>query len=91
MQSNTLSVVLRDAWDHGNLQVITKHTPERATEAHISVIAHVTAEELLRELTDTEQVNGFEIASCSSLSVARSGCRTAPRSPRTSPPSWWTS
>jgi len=58
-QGSTLSAVLRDAWDRGDLRVTTKNAPIRATGAHVSVLAHVTEEELRRELTDTETVNGF--------------------------------
>jgi DNA-binding transcriptional ArsR family regulator len=58
-QGSTVSAVLRDAWDRGDLRITTRNSPIRATGAHVSVIAHVTEEELRRELTDTETVNGF--------------------------------
>jgi hypothetical protein len=58
-EGNTLSATMRDAWDHGNLHVLTKNTPLEATGAHISVVGHITQEELLRNLTATEQANGF--------------------------------
>jgi len=54
----TLSTVLREAWDRPDLRVMTK-TPVKATGAHISVIAHITTEELLRQLQDTEAASGF--------------------------------
>jgi hypothetical protein len=57
-QGNTLSVVLRRAWDDGSLQVLTR-TATKATGAHISVIGHITLEELKRCLSATEQANGF--------------------------------
>jgi hypothetical protein len=57
--SNTLSPVLREAWDSGNLAVLTKTSPAHATDAHISVIAHITRDELRRYLTTTETGNGF--------------------------------
>lgn len=56
---NTLSPVLRSAWDGNDLQLITKHAPCKATHAHISLVAHVTKDELRRELTATEMGNGF--------------------------------
>jgi hypothetical protein len=56
---NILSPVLRQAWDTGTLHPLTKTNPIRATEAHISVIGHITRDELLRHLNDTEQANGF--------------------------------
>jgi len=54
-----LSPTLRQAWDTGNLSPLTKNNPIRATGAHISVIGHITREELLRHLTETEQANGL--------------------------------
>lgn len=58
-QGNTLESVLRDAWDRGNLRVLTRSNPLRATGAHISLIAHVTVDELRRELSDISIANGF--------------------------------
>lgn len=56
---NTLSSTLRDAWDRGDLRTMTKGSPERATAAHVSVLAHITRDELRRQLTSTERANGF--------------------------------
>jgi hypothetical protein len=58
-QGNTLSAVLRQAWEGGDLRSLTKNSPARATGAHISLIGHITAEELRRYLSATEQANGF--------------------------------
>jgi hypothetical protein len=58
-QGNTLSALLRQAWETGNLGTLVKNNPTRATGAHISVIAHTTGEELQRYLTNTEMANGF--------------------------------
>jgi hypothetical protein len=58
-QGNNLSPVLRRAWDDGDLQVLAKTVPTRATGAHIGLVAHITEEELRRSLTDTEAANGF--------------------------------
>jgi hypothetical protein len=58
-QGNTLSAVLRDAWDHGNLRTLIKNNPNRATDAHISLVAHITDEELRRYLDRTEMANGL--------------------------------
>ena len=42
---NTLSPVLRDAWDGKPvLGTLTKASPTRATNAHVSVIGHSTPE-----------------------------------------------
>ena len=58
-KTNSLSAVIRDAWDSGDLRTLTKNEPMRATGAHISILGHVTREELRRELTETERANGF--------------------------------
>ena len=58
-EGNTLSPIIRRAWDLGNLESMTKNSPARATGAHISIIGHVTRQELLRYLTATEAGNGF--------------------------------
>ena len=58
-QGATLSAVLREAWDTGSLASLTRQSPLRATNAHVSVIGHITAEELRRCLTSTEIANGF--------------------------------
>jgi len=56
---NTLSAVIREAWDRGDLAILTKNSPARASEAHVSIIGHITREELLRTLNATERANGF--------------------------------
>jgi Protein of unknown function (DUF3987) len=58
-EGSTLSAVLRNAWDCDDLRVLTRNSPLRATGAHISVIGHITAEELRRELSTTDAANGF--------------------------------
>ncbi len=58
-EGNILSATIRQAWDHGDLHPLTKNNPIRATGAHISIIGHITRDELLRYLTETEQGNGF--------------------------------
>ncbi len=58
-ENNTLSAVLRQAWDEGKLQTLTRKESARATNAHVSVIGHITADELKRKLSDTATANGF--------------------------------
>jgi len=58
-ESNILSGVIRSAWDSGDLNNLTKNSPARATGAHISLIVHITQDELRRELTATDTANGF--------------------------------
>jgi hypothetical protein len=61
---NNLSSVLRAAWDGKRvLQMLTKVVPEQATDAHVSIIGHITLDELLQGLlkgvNNTEAYNGF--------------------------------
>ena len=58
-EGNSLSGVLRDAWDGLTLAPMTKANRVRATDPHIGIVGHVTQDELLRNLRDTETVNGF--------------------------------
>jgi hypothetical protein len=58
-EGNTLSSVIRQSWDGDTLRVMTRHQPLKASGAHISIVAHITEEELGRELTDTDTLNGF--------------------------------
>ncbi len=58
-EGNTLSSVIRQAWDRGDLGTMTKHTPAKATGTHISIIGHITSDELRRYLDRTEIGNGF--------------------------------
>ena len=56
---NTLSAVIRQAWDKGHLCSVTKNSPAKATGTHISILGHITKNELLRYLDSTEASNGF--------------------------------
>jgi hypothetical protein len=56
---NTLTEVLRRGFDGINQQILTKNTPLKATAPHISLLGSITADELRRELTETQQANGF--------------------------------
>jgi hypothetical protein len=56
---NTLSGVLRDAWDNGELSVLTRHQPLRASGVHASIVGHITIDELRRYLNDVDVFNGF--------------------------------
>ena len=58
-ESNILSAVVRQAWDSGFLRTLTKNNPAQATDAHISIVGHITQSELLRYLDNTEAGNGF--------------------------------
>ena len=58
-EGNTLSPIVRQAWDGDALQTMVRNNPLRASAAHIGVIGHITKDELLRYLTATELANGF--------------------------------
>lgn len=77
-QGNTLSAVIRQAWDAGDLRIMTKNSPARVTGGHISIVAHVTQEELRRNLSETESANGFAnrflwVATCRSKLLPEGG------------------
>jgi len=57
-EGNTLSAVVRLAWDTGNLRAMTKE-PLVADGVHVSMLAHITAEELGATLTGIQAANGF--------------------------------
>lgn len=57
---NTLSAVIRNAWDgQALLQTMVKNDPNKATEAHISIIGHITRTELTQLLSACDSANGF--------------------------------
>ena len=58
-EGNTLSPVIRQAWDGQDLRTLTKNNTARATGPHVSIIGHITADELRRYLNATETANGF--------------------------------
>jgi len=58
-EGSTLSAVMREGWDSGNVATRTRQKKVQVQGAHISLIGHITREELLRKLTDTEKANGF--------------------------------
>lgn len=58
-EGNTLSPILRRAWDSGDLRTLSKNSPLHSTGAHVSLIGHITTTELLAMLTTTGAANGF--------------------------------
>jgi len=58
-EGNILSAIIRQAWDSGDLHPLTKNNPIKATASHISIVGHITKDELLRHLDETERANGF--------------------------------
>lgn len=58
-EGSTLSAVVRDAWDTGQLSITARTNPVRADGAHVSLCGHITAEELLGKVTATDAANGL--------------------------------
>jgi hypothetical protein len=57
---NTLSAVLRDAWDSPrHLRNKSKTSPDKATDPHVSLIGHITKEDLQALMKTIEHANGF--------------------------------
>jgi Protein of unknown function (DUF3987) len=56
---NTLSPLIRRAWDGDKLQTLTRRSPLTATDAHISIVGHITLDELRARISRTEMGNGF--------------------------------
>jgi hypothetical protein len=58
-EGTTLSAVLRDAYDTGSLSIKTRKDKVTVKGAHVSLVAHISRDELRRRLNDTELANGF--------------------------------
>jgi uncharacterized protein DUF3987 len=56
---STLSAILRQGWDGGRLRVMSRNTAAIATGALVSIVGHITNDELTRNLDQTEKGNGF--------------------------------
>jgi len=57
--SETLGMVLRQAWETDRLAALSKKNPVRATGAHVSVNAHVTHDDLHSNLSLNDIANGL--------------------------------
>ncbi len=58
-EGNTLSSILRNAWDHGDIAPLTKSNRIKVTGAHICIIGHITIAELTGLLQSVDIWNGF--------------------------------
>jgi hypothetical protein len=58
-EGNTLSAVLRQAWDRGDLATLTKNSPAKATGGHVSILGHIGRDELRASIDRTDLGNGF--------------------------------
>src|SRR5262249_27808062 len=56
---NTLSPILRQAWDGGILGTLTRGSPIRSTDPHVSLICHITPDELRSTLAHVDAANGL--------------------------------
>jgi hypothetical protein len=58
-EGNTLSMVIRNLWDTGDARSMVKNSPTRTTRAHVSIVGHITKDELRSCLDGVEQINGY--------------------------------
>lgn len=58
-QGNTLSAVMRSAWDGDDLRTLTRAEPLSATGAHVGLLGHITSRELSTLLADSDAWNGL--------------------------------
>lgn len=58
-EGSVLSMMLRAAWDGDRLEARSRRATVTSTDAHLSVVADITAEELRRELSSVEIANGL--------------------------------
>ena len=72
-EGNTLSPIIRLAWDGARLRVMTRGAKGECAEPHISIIGHITNTELQTLLTTNDSANGFANRFLW-IGVARSQC-----------------
>ena len=58
-KDSILSSTLRDLWDSGNGGSMNKIDPTKTTNAHVSLIGHITPEEFRTQSAETDYQNGF--------------------------------
>ena len=58
-EGNTLSMGIRCFWDSGDYAPLTKNNPVTVRAAHISILTHITMQELAVCLGEVQAVNGF--------------------------------
>jgi hypothetical protein len=58
-EGNSLEGVLRQAWDDDRLQTNPRHKPLRVSGAHVSLLGHVTRDDLLAYFSWLSARNGF--------------------------------
>jgi hypothetical protein len=56
---NNLFRVVRELWDGKEvIRTLVSQSPQRATGAHVSIVGHITRDELLKEIDTTALMNG---------------------------------
>jgi hypothetical protein len=58
-KGSVVSEILRQAWDGGDLAIITRSNPLQVSGAHVSLVGQITVEELRLRLSELEALNGF--------------------------------
>jgi hypothetical protein len=58
-EGNILSGSVRNLWDSGTVENLTKNSPLKTSNAHVSIIAHITQDELLYSLKEIDAANGY--------------------------------
>lgn len=59
IETSTLSTTIRNLWDTGTTRSLTKNSPLRTTNAHVSIIGHITQTELLTIFNENDAANGY--------------------------------
>lgn len=58
-EGNTLSAIVRTAWDGGDIEPLTKNSRIRVTRPHLCIAGHITRDELTKQMGGGELRNGF--------------------------------
>jgi hypothetical protein len=58
-EGTTLSAIFRHCWDSGRADVTVRMKEMHVKGAHLSMVGHITRDELLRRLSDVDIANGF--------------------------------
>lgn len=58
-EGNVLSPMIRSFWDDGTAHILNKNSPLSASNAHVSIIGHITPDELRSTFGKTQISNGF--------------------------------
>jgi hypothetical protein len=71
-----LSATIRCAWGGRELRTLTKNAPLKATNAHVTIIGHITSDELRAKLAETDRANtGFYSWACAGRNTSHTAVR----------------